>query len=201
MVKFELKKEHVEAVSRLHFVCEADTEYGDRFIPGINRKRPFGDCSATEDMLEIMGCVPGAEGYGKDDVRRAEEVIAELPVALEVITRHRTFKPRWYDVPENGAWFHYVRMKNYAVLADALDEIQKNAGEDGNEDAEILRMFCMGILGDDPYGTVIRGILPAFCRDDAFFRMAAEVFGKHMDSAGNTGGNECGEGGAANENG
>ena len=97
--KFTLTEEHIRLAGNLNFRVCPDTEYDDPFIPGIDRKRPFGNSGAVDDVLDILGCERDEEGYcSAADVSHAEDLLIELPLALEVIVKNRTFEPgrmRW----------------------------------------------------------------------------------------------------------
>lgn len=104
-VAFTLKEEHIKLIENLNFKVYAETEYNDRYIPEIDRKRPFGNSGATGDVLEILGreCDEESE-FREEDIDEAETLLIELLLALEVVVKNQTFTPGDYEVERCGAY-------------------------------------------------------------------------------------------------
>lgn len=84
----------------------------DALIPGISRKRPFGNGWAVVSVLDILGCeCEGDRKYKEEDTERARELLIELPVALEIVTQYKTFEPGVYEVSPYGAYARYQAAK------------------------------------------------------------------------------------------
>lgn len=118
MKKFELKREHIELLSNTYISWD-DCEFG---APEINPKRPYGNSSVYQDMLEILGLkelregiyefklnnkkwiLKGGDKYniyfdGADDELLIEELRnlhKELEIALQIILTTKSFKPGIY---------------------------------------------------------------------------------------------------------
>lgn len=179
MAEFTLKEEHIELIANLNFKTCANTEYGDRFIPVIDRKRPFGNSGATNSVLEVLGCCCDGKGkYKKDDINRAEMLLIELPVALEIIVRNKTFRPGIYEVDEYAAYFNYKHMTNYQALLKPLKEIEETVvrTDIDAEKMEQMHRLCMNISGDDPY-KIIDDL--HFFAQDSFLEKAVLILQKH----------------------
>lgn len=110
-VKFELTAEHVKLIGELAFEVCTDA-YDDALIPGISRKRPFGNGWAIASVLDLLGCECGGDRkYKEEDTEKARELLIELPVALEIVTQYRTFEPGVYEVSPYGAYARYQAAK------------------------------------------------------------------------------------------
>ena len=154
--KFTLTEEHIKLAGRLNFKVCPDTEYDDPFIPAIDRKRPFGNSGAVDDVLDILGRKRDEEGHCSEaDVSHAEDLLIELPLALEIITQNRTFEPGTYEAERYGAYTQYRMMKNYKALKGALSEIGETCKTDeGRKRLEHIKYFCMCATGDDPWRVI-----------------------------------------------
>lgn len=179
-ITFTLKEEHIKLIERLNFKVYADTEYDDPFIPGIDRKRPFGNSGVVYDVMQILGYEPDEEGdYKEEDTNKAEDLLVELPLALKVVVTNRTFQPGVYEVDRHGTYFQYKLMRNYKALKGALKEAEETLG--GAECApgrlEHLRQICMDISGDDPWKAI--QYIEWGKGKDPFWDSALEIFLKH----------------------
>ncbi len=184
--KFTLKEEHIRLIGRLNFKVYPDTEYNDPFIPEIDRKRPFGNSDALHDVLDILECERDEEGCcSAEDVDHAEDLLVELPLALEVIVQNRTFTPGTYEVEGYGTYSNYRMMRNYKVLKGVLSEIRETLRKTGKDRrrVEMLRTLCMNVMEDDPW-RIIKDIK---CQADADPECAKfrEVLKKHRKLAQN----------------
>lgn len=181
---FTLKEEHIKLIENLNFKVCAETEYNDRYIPGIDRKRPFGNSGATGDVLEILGRECDEEGeFRKEDIDEAETLLIELPLALTVIVENKTFTPGDYEVERYGTYSQYQRMKNYKALNAALDEVEEALcrTEEDWERFTQLQEICMNVSGDNPWD-VMRDI--RWGEDlHAFWDGVIHIFEKHHAQA------------------
>lgn len=179
-VIFTLKEEHIKLIGNLNFRVCAETEYGDPFIPEINRKRPFGNSGAVSDVLDILGYEPDEEGnYKEEDTSRAESLLIELPLALEAVVTNKTFTPGDYEMERCGAYSQYQLMRNYKALQGAVretEEMLRNM-DDGPQRIRMLRELCMNVSGDDPW-EVIQYIELGKCASP-FWDNALAIFRKH----------------------
>lgn len=182
-MKFELKEEHIKLITNLNFKVCVGTEYGDEYIPVIDRKRPFGNSGATNSVMEIMGwlCDEKTEEYRLEDVEKAEMLLIELPVALEIVTQNRTFAPGIYEVEEYSTYFNYMHTKNYHALKPALKEVEETAVKtaDDIKTMEKLHEICMNVQGDDPWKVI--DTLKWFDSTD-FLQKAIHIFEKNKSS-------------------
>ena len=126
--KFELKIEHLALAADLNFKPRGtwweDDPKSLEFIPEIDPKRPFGNTGAHYDVAQRLNLLKEDE-HGDTPMtpeieRLAIRYIVELPVALDIILRERTFNIGVYDVTANGAYFHY---RNYMTVWFWLDAI------------------------------------------------------------------------------
>lgn len=157
MRKFELKKEHIDLMSNLNFKTVVNTVYDDIYAPAIDRKRPFGNSGTTSSALEILGYSCDEEGeYNEKDIDIAETLLVELPVALEIVMRNKTFKPGIYEVDEYSAYFNYTHVRNYKILRKPLEEIEDTCviTTDDAESMERMHEVCLNVSGDDPYKVI-----------------------------------------------
>lgn len=179
-VTFTLREEHIKLIGRLNYKVCADTEYDDPFIPGIDRKRPFGNSGAVYDVLQILGYEPDEEGrFREEDTSMAESLLVELPLALEVVVTNRTFQPGVYGVDRYGTYFQYKLMRNYKALKGALKEVKENLGGtgDNSERLQVLREICMNVYGDDPWEAI--KYIEWGKGKDPFWDSTLEIFLKH----------------------
>lgn len=181
---FTLKEGHIKLIENLNFKVCAETEYGDRYIPGIDRKRPFGNDGAILDVLRILGYRYNEyDEFHEEDVNEAEELLIELPLALEVVVKNKTFTPGNYEVRPYGAYFEYRIMKNYKEVHTALDEIEWTlcqTKEDREKFAQ-LQMICMNNFEDDPWD-VMQAVLGCKGRG-VFWDGVIQIFEKHHAQA------------------
>ncbi len=154
---FTLKEGHIKLIENLNFKVCAETEYGDRYIPGIDRKRPFGNDGAILDVLRILGYRYNEyDEFHEEDVNEAEELLIELPLALTVVAENKTFTPGDYEVDRYGTYSQYRRMKNYKVLHAALDEAEETLcrTEEDRKRFTQLQEICMNVSGDNPWDVI-----------------------------------------------
>lgn len=180
MAKFELKAEHIKLISHLNFKVSVNTLYGDKYIPAIERKRPFGNSGATHSVMEILGWYSDEETgeYRQEDEAKAEMLLIELPLAMEVVTQNLTFEPGTYEVGEYSAYFNYRHILNYHALRDVLKEIEETVvtTTDDAEQMENLHIVCMNVSGDNPWKVIED--LKWFSSTD-FLEKAIPIFEKH----------------------
>lgn len=184
MIKFELKQEHIDMISNLNFRVSVSTEYNDKYIPIIDRKRPFGNSGITESVLEILGCHCSEEigEYRQTDIDRAETLLIELPVALEIVMQQHTFEPGTYEVSEYSAYFNYRHIRNYKALEKPIKEVSETAceTEDSDEYMGRLHEVCMNVHSDNPW-TVIDDL--RWFKETEFLKKAIAIFEKHSPGA------------------
>lgn len=178
MVKFRLKEEHIKLIKELNFRTAVVTDSSDKYRPTIDVKRPFGNSGVTSNVCEIMGWYSNEDGeYPEKAINKAEMLLIELPVALEIVVSKQTFKPGEYEVDEYGAYFNYKHIKNYYELKAPLKEIE---AEYANTDQmNKLHELCMNVSGENPY-YIIEELL-SFNQTD-FTTYAISVFKKHYDN-------------------
>ena len=176
-IVFELKPEHITLMKNLCFRTVIHTEYGDRFIPEINRKRPFGNSGAAYSAAEYLSCERDAEGkFSPETLGRIEELILELPVALEIVMDNQTFIPGKYEVSPYGAYCQYHALRKYHALKEPLNEMAqwvKQQAADYQGQLASLHEICMNIHGDDPW-RVIEDL--KFFSSTPFLEQAVTVF-------------------------
>lgn len=192
-VTFTLKEEHIRLIENLNFKVCAETEYDDRYIPEIDRKRPFGNSGTTGDVLRILGRECDEEGeFRKEDVDEAETLLIELPLALEIMVTHKTFTPGDYAVDRHGTYSQYRMMKNYKALHMALDEAEETLcrTEEDEKKFEMLQTICMNVFGDDPWD-VMQDIRWGEGHG-AFWDGAIRIFERHHAQARRDAGRETG---------
>lgn len=123
--KFELKKEHILLAKELNFETIVDTGYQDKFAPAINLKRPFGNSGVTYDVMSKLGMLTDDGEYSPEDLDKAETLLVELPVALEIILSNMTFEPGIYEVSPYGAYFNYEIALAHKMLNEPLKAIEE----------------------------------------------------------------------------
>lgn len=183
MPKFELKQEHVSLIAKLSFETNVNTEYGDKYIPTINRKRPFGNSSVTLSVLEILGIERGDSGdFCPEKYDHAENLLIELPVALEIIVKYKTFQPGIYDVDKYGAYFNYERIQKYKALQEPLKEIEDTVVKTDYdmELMEELQNMCLNVHGSNPYN-IINDL--KWFHETEFLARAIAIFEKYQKKA------------------
>jgi len=145
---------------------------------GQSGNHQIGD-GAVHDVLDILDCKRDDEGYcSAADVSHAEDLLIELPLALEVITQNRTFTPGTYEVERYGAYSNCRMMRNYKTLKGALSEIDETCKTDEDRKrAEWLRSLFMSVMDDDPW-RIIKDI--KYWEDtDPEWAKFREIFEKH----------------------
>ncbi|MCM1235911.1 MAG: hypothetical protein NC489_37950 [Ruminococcus flavefaciens] len=183
--EFTLTEEHIKLAAHLRFEVQADSWYGDAFIPAINPKRPFGNSGTSESALEILGCQVGEDGYyKKEDLSHAEDLLIGLPAAMEIILARKTFEPGTYEMERYGAYNCYERMRNYKALKGAIKEAEETlcAGETGERQLEQLRSLCMNVHGSDPW-KVIKDLQWAAGSGAPKWEAILDIFKKHREAA------------------
>lgn len=178
MVKFRLKKEHIKLIKELNFRTAVVTDSSDKFRPAIDEKRPFGNSGVTSNVCEIMGWYSNEDGeYSEKAINRAEMLLIELPVALEIVVSKHTFTPGEYEVSEYGAYFNYKHIKNYYELRAPLKEIE--AEYTNTDQINTLHELCMNVSGENPY-QIIEELLDF--NQTEFIAYAISVFKRHYDN-------------------
>lgn len=153
MPSFKLKPEHIKIMTDLNFRISILIDSKDRYRPAIDVKRPFGNSGPTTNVCEIMGwhCDEESEEYAAEDIEKAEMLIIELPVALQIVMQNHTFEPGEYEVEE--------KYKD-------CDQMER------------LHEVCMNVSGDNPWKVI--DDLKWFAKTD-FLADAIAVFEKHRD--------------------
>ena len=145
--KFELKQEHIDLISELNFKCLVSTEGNEiEYRPAIDYKRPFGNSGVTYDVLQRLGLTDDDGKYTDANRKRAEQLIIELPVALEIIVQNKTFVPGEYEVDEHSAYFLYKGHCNLHFWQDAIEKFKETFCDTGH-----LVNLCMNHFDENPY--------------------------------------------------
>ena len=179
MPSFKLKPEHIKIMTDLNFRISILIDSKDRYRPAIDVKRPFGNSGPTTNVCEIMGwhCDEESGEYAAEDIEKAEMLIIELPVALQIVMQNHTFEPGEYEVGEySSAYFNYVHIRNYHALKSPIAEIEEKYKD--CDQMERLHEVCMNISGDNPWKVI--DDLKWFAQTD-FLADAITVFEKHRD--------------------
>lgn len=167
--KFELKQEHIDLISELNFkglVSVDGEEY--EYRPAIDYKRPFGNSGVTYDVLQKLGLTDDDGNYTEANRKRAEHLIIELPVALEIITRYKTFEPGEYEVDKYCSYFVYSGHRNLHFWQGAIEKFKETF-----TDAEYLITLCMNCRDENPY-SVLKELKEIAFND--YMQKAVEVF-------------------------
>lgn len=179
MPSFELKPEHIKIMTDLNFRISILIDSEDRYRPAIDVKRPFGNSGSTTNVCEIMGwhCDEESGEYAAEDIEKAEMLIIELPVALQIVMQNHTFEPGEYEVGEySSAYLNYVHIRNYHALKSPIAEIEEKYKD--CDQMERLHEVCMNVSGDNPWKVI--DDLKWFAQTD-FLADAIAVFEKHRD--------------------
>lgn len=169
-VKFELKQEHIDLISELNFKGIVSTEGSEiEYRPAIDYKRPFGNSGVTYDVLQMLGLTDDDGNYTDVDRKRAEQLIIELPVALEIIVQNRTFEPGEYEVDRYSAYYSYIGQRNLHFWREAIKKFREIHG-----DEEHLVSLCMNFCDDNPYRLLED--LKEWSLDLDYMRKAVDVF-------------------------
>lgn len=122
--EFELKAEHITILKDLCIKYHFETAYDEYLVPRIDVKRPFGNSGVLYDIAGKLGWdVPEDDEAAYEDVmKRAQNILLEIPVALEIILNQHTFEPGIYEVDGYGAYFEYKIARNFLILKDAYEE-------------------------------------------------------------------------------
>lgn len=155
MAQFQLREEHIRLVKDLCFKSEIKTYYGDTIIPTINKKRPFGNSGATYDVMGKLGYLDGSGEYTPEDKKKTELLLAELPVALEIILTEQTFTPGNYEVDEYGAYYYYKMVINFLYLKPALAECKETVKGFEQYEQQLYELCCSITKSDSPFNYVI----------------------------------------------
>jgi len=88
---FELTEDHIKLLQSAYVRWE-DAEAG---APAIDPKRPYGNSSVELDMAEILGWNQEGDEYPLllEQEERLNELHRETEIALQIILRHKTFRP------------------------------------------------------------------------------------------------------------
>lgn len=174
-MKFELKQEHITLISELNFECVITTDsFQDRFRPGISRKRPFGNSGITHDVMQKLGYVNDKGEYSESNLEKAEMLIIELPVAMEIVVRQKTFEPGVYEVSEYSAYFNYRMARNFQFWNEPLKEIEMQYKDTDQLDS--LIHVCSSCCDENPHKVLKQ--MKWFTQTD-FLRYAVGVFEKY----------------------
>lgn len=171
--KFELKQEHIDLIPDLNFKGLVSNDGGDiEYRPTIDYKRPFGNSGVTYDVLQRLGLTDDNGNYTDADRKRAEQLIIELPVALEIIVRNKTFDLGEYEVEEySSAYFVYKGQHNLHFWQDAIKRFKETFC-----DTEQLVNMCMNHFDENPYSFLkeLRGL-----QTNNYMEKALEIFEKY----------------------
>lgn len=144
---FELKAEHIKLAEKLNFGLDITTEYNGRYAVRIDRQRPFGNSGCLCSAVDILYPENDWDSIPDSVTDHVEDIIIELPVALEIMLKKHTFTPGIYLIDKYGAWLGMKRVQNYKILLPACAQVTDYAAQ--------VREICMNITSDDPYDTVI----------------------------------------------
>lgn len=172
MPKFKLNFEHIKLISSLNFRVSVSTDSAesDKYRPVIDFKRPFGNSALTLDVCKMLGL-----SYDDENIEKAETLIIELPVSLEIVMRNHTFEPGEYEVDKySSAYVNYVHIRNYHALKAPLAEMEEKYKD--CDQMKSLHDICMNVSGDDPWKVI--DDLKWFTSTD-FLADAITVFEKH----------------------
>lgn len=154
---FELKQEHIILMRNLAFQTAVSIE--DEFIPEIDRKNPFHNGTVINSACELL-CFKrnNEEQYDSEVLDFVENLIIELPVALEIVMKNQTFQPGIYHVDKYGAYYGYKKIYNFKLLKVPLKEVDSLYGKnpDYKDTIDHVRMICRSIYEEDPYVVVDR---------------------------------------------
>lgn len=145
--KFELKQEHIDLISELNFKGLVSVE-GERieYRPAIDYKRPFGNSGVTYDVLQKLGLVNEKGEYTEANRKRAELLVIELPVALEIVVKNKTFTPGEYEVDDYGAYYLHKGKRNLHFWQDAIKIFKETFSN-----TEHLINLCINHYEENPY--------------------------------------------------
>lgn len=89
---FLLKKEHITILQ------EGNVQGGYSGFPLFDEKRPLGNSDFIDDIAKILGYTQGedSEEYSSEQLGVIKELIKELPTALTIILRTKSFVPGYY---------------------------------------------------------------------------------------------------------
>lgn len=111
MKTFKLTQAHINLFCNLNIKCCTIIHPELPFQIYIDAKRPFGNSYILADLMDMLGIKPkdvtadgepidGTEPYTKEDIRKAYQLITELPTAVNVIQciiqKGRAIKPGTY---------------------------------------------------------------------------------------------------------
>lgn len=180
---FALTEEHLKLMAALDFDVWLDTPYDEQIVPAINLKRPFGNGGTEEEVCRILRWPsgPNAERPAAQ-LEQARNLLAELPLALAVVMRYRSFEPMAYHLDEAYFGLYISRMvcaKNYLELSKPLKELQQL--EACESVYATVRSMCRNVFNrENPY-EVLDFLRESLAREPAIsgLREAVEVFERH----------------------
>lgn len=115
--------------------------------------------------------------YAAEDIEKAEMLIIELPVALQIVMQNHTFEPGKYEVEEySSAYFNYVHIRNYHALKSPIAELEGKYGD--CDQMKMLHEVCMNVSGEDPWKVIDK--LKWFTQTD-FRADAIAIFEKYRN--------------------
>lgn len=170
MPKFELKQEHIDLISELNFRSIVSSDGGEiEYRPAIDYKRPFGNSGVTYDVLQRFGLTDDNGNYTEADRKKAKQLIIELPVALEIVVKFKTFEPGEYEVDNySPSYVQYEGYRNLLFWEDAIEKFKESFS-----DADYLVKFCMNCFEENPYKFLEELRL---CKTNNYMEKADEVF-------------------------
>ncbi|MFW6119396.1 MAG: hypothetical protein ACOC80_00620 [Petrotogales bacterium] len=136
--QFEVKKEHLLLLQRMN-VGWSNCEFG---APEVDPKRPYGNSSVEQDILEIIGLKELKEGIyefmlfgkkwllrgedkyniyleGADEEKLCEELIKlhkETEIALQICLATKAFKEGLYEADEYSSDWEEVKPNSSRIL-------------------------------------------------------------------------------------
>ncbi len=145
--KFELKQEHIDLISELNFKGIVSVDGKEiEYRPAIDYKRPFGNSGVTYDVLQKLGLTDENGEYTETNRKRAELLIVELPVALEIVAKNKTFTPGEYEVDKYSAYYTYKGYRNLHFWQDAINKYGETF-----TNTKYLVNLCMSCCDENPY--------------------------------------------------
>lgn len=181
---FELREEHIKLAEQLSFRIAIDLfEEGRWYVPVIDEEKPLKDYDVMCAALDILQIEPlnGDDSFTYEQEEEVWKLIIGLPVALEIIMKHRTFTPGIYEVNKNDTCYHeYKKAKNHLMLRKPLLKCRDFTTPYDENNLKIIDDFCRNSYADDPYVDVLERDWGAK-KNIPYFKKVKEVFQKYHE--------------------
>lgn len=102
MAIFRLTENHIKLLQKLNI--GSAVVYDSIVVPKIDSKRPFGNSVIETDVADILE-------WEKENRTPIEQILAELPIALEIVLQRQTFEPGLYNMSDK-AFRNYADWRN-----------------------------------------------------------------------------------------